>query len=31
LGVPVTAVGDGAEIGYIEGAMHGGNRAGREV
>ena len=31
LGVPVTAVGDGAEIGYIEGAMHGGNKAGREV
>jgi NADPH-dependent 2,4-dienoyl-CoA reductase/sulfur reductase-like enzyme len=31
LGVPVTAVGDGAEVGYIEGAMHGGNRAGREV
>jgi NADPH-dependent 2,4-dienoyl-CoA reductase/sulfur reductase-like enzyme len=31
LGVPVTAVGDGAQIGYIEGAMHGGHRAGREV
>ncbi|MFM8768503.1 MAG: FAD-dependent oxidoreductase [Rubrivivax sp.] len=31
LGVPVTAVGDGAEVGYIEGAMHGGHRAGREV
>jgi hypothetical protein len=31
LGVPVMSVGDGAEIGYIEGAMHSGNRAGREV
>ena len=29
LGVPVTAVGDCAEIGYIEGALHGGHRAGR--
>ncbi|WP_119155805.1 FAD-dependent oxidoreductase [Caldimonas tepidiphila] len=30
-GVPVIAVGDCAELGYIEGAMHGGHRAGRSV
>lgn len=31
LGVPVTRIGDCADVGYIEGAMHAGHRAGREV
>jgi 2,4-dienoyl-CoA reductase-like NADH-dependent reductase (Old Yellow Enzyme family)/NADPH-dependent 2,4-dienoyl-CoA reductase/sulfur reductase-like enzyme len=30
-GVPVHLVGDGQALGYIEGAMHQGHRAGREV
>lgn len=30
-GVPVHAVGDCSSVGYIEGAMHAGNRVGREV
>ncbi|GAB3627930.1 NADH:flavin oxidoreductase [Pandoraea terrae] len=30
-GVPVHAIGDGAVLGYIEGAMHSGNRIGRTV
>ncbi|QEE23396.1 FAD-dependent oxidoreductase [Rhodanobacter glycinis] len=30
-GIPVQAIGDGAGLGYIEGAMHGGNQAGRAV
>ena len=31
LGAPVTAIGDCASLGYIEGAMHGGHEAGRTV
>jgi 2,4-dienoyl-CoA reductase-like NADH-dependent reductase (Old Yellow Enzyme family)/thioredoxin reductase len=31
LGVPLQSVGDCASVGYIEGAMHGGHRAGRMV
>ena len=31
LGKPITAVGDCARLGYIEGALHDGHRAGREV
>ncbi len=30
-GVPLQAIGDCADVGYIEGAMHQGNRAGRTV
>ena len=30
-GVPVQRIGDCASVNYIEGAMHDGNRAGREV
>lgn len=29
LGIPLDEIGDGASLGYIEGAMHRGNRAGR--